>query len=135
MSSSRPSSARLARFMASLLAGRAKDATDGPRQRFPLAGLDVELLSALRRQPIELGAPVVLRSALVEADRAALDQPVKRRIEGSLLDQQNVLRSALDRLGDRVAVRRPPAERAKDQQIQRALQQLDALAVSPRHPR
>src|SRR6185503_19326154 len=119
MSSSRPSNARRARFMASLLSGRAKDAADGSRQRLPLARLDVELPATLRRQPIELGAPVVLRGAVVEGDEAALDQPVQRWIEGSLLHQQNVVRAALDRLGDRVAMGRTEAQRGKHQQVQR----------------
>src|SRR6476660_6055808 len=136
MSSSRPSNARLPRVMPSRLSRRAKDATDGPRQRIPFARLDVELLAALRRQPIELGAPVVLRSAVVESDEAALDQPVKRRIQGSLLHQEDVLRAALDGLGDRVTMRRTEAQRAKDQQIQRALQKLDARLAAPgRHSR
>src|SRR4051812_45225534 len=125
MSSSRPSSARLPRFMASLLGGGPKNAPDGSGQRVPLAGFGVELLPALRGQSIELGAPIVLGGALLERNPAALDQPVKRRIEGSLLDQEHVVRATLDRLRDRMAVRRSPPERAQNEQIQRALQELD----------
>src|SRR5688572_9666979 len=114
MSLSSPSSARLPPFMASLLSGGAKDAPDGSGQRVPLAGLEVELLPPLRGQSIELGAPVVLRGALVERNPATLDQAVKRRIQRSLLDQEHVIRAPLDRLRDRMAVRGSPPQRAQN---------------------
>jgi len=64
-----------------LLCGRAEDSPDGCGDRVPLAGFDLELLPALRGQSIELGAPVVLGSAVVERDPVAFDQPVKRWIK------------------------------------------------------
>src|SRR5262245_13458324 len=131
-----PSSARLPRFMASLLPRRAKDAADGPRQCVPLARLELELFPALWCQSIELGAPIVLGRTVVEGDPAALDQPVKRRIERTLLDQQHLLRAALDRLGDGMAVRRTETQRAQNQEIQSSLQDLDArVTVFGRHSR
>ena len=62
----------------------------------------------------------------VERDPASLDQPVQRRIQRSLLDLQHVFRSALDGFGNRMPVRRPGPQRLQDQQVERALQELDA---------
>ena len=90
----------------------------------------VELLPALGRQPIELGAAVVLGRALLERDPAALDQAVQRRVERPLLHLQHVVGAALDRLGDGVAVGGPEPQRAENQQVERALQQLDAVVAS-----
>ena len=82
------------------------------------------------RSAIELGAPVVLGGALVERDPATLDQPVQRRIQRSLLDLQHIVRAALDRFGNRMPVRRSEPQRPQDQQVERALQQLDAARSS-----
>src|SRR5688572_22876069 len=92
MSSSSDSSMRRPRVMTSfLLRGRAEDSPHGRRQRVPSVGLDLELLPALRRQSIELGAPIVLGSAVVERNPAAFDQPVKGGIEGALLHHEHVI--------------------------------------------
>ena len=48
----------------SLLGGGAQNPGDGPGQRVPLAGFDLELLAALGRERIELGAAVVFGDAL-----------------------------------------------------------------------
>src|SRR5687768_5700297 len=136
MSSSRPSSARLARFMASLLRGGPKNAPDCSGECVPLAGFDVELLTSLCRQSIEFGAPVVLGRAVLERNPAALDQPVKCRIERSLLDQQDIIRATLDRLGDRMTVGGSPPQRTQNEEIECALEELDSTQASfGRHSR
>src|SRR5687768_17027908 len=119
MSSSRPSRARFARFIVSLLRGWAQNATDGSGEPVPLARFDVELFPPFGGQSIELGAPVVLGRAVVERNPPALDQPVQRWIEGPLLHQQHVFRSTLDGFGDGVTVRRSQPQRAQNQQIER----------------
>src|SRR5262249_26974792 len=120
----------------SLLRRGAKDAPDGSGQRVPLTGCDVELLPALRGHSIELGASIVFGSALVVRNPATLDQTVKRWIEGSLLDQEYVIRAALDRLCDRMTVRRSPQQRAQNEEIECALEKLDStLASLGRHSR
>src|SRR5688500_12559004 len=126
MSSSRPVSARLARFMASLLR-RAKDTTNGSGERVPLACFDVELLTALRGQSVKLGAPVVLRRAFLKGDPSTLDQAVQGGVQRSLLHLQHIVRRVLDGLGNGMAVRRPETQRSEDQQVQRALQQLNSF--------
>jgi hypothetical protein len=74
-----------------LLRGRAEDSPDGRRQRVPFAGFNLELLTAFRRQSIELGAPIVLGGAILERNPATFDQPVKGWIEGALLHQEHVI--------------------------------------------
>src|SRR5205814_9247356 len=126
----------LPRMMGSLLNRRAEDAGDGVSQRVPLARLDLKLLAALRGQAIELRAPVVLGRARIEGNPPALDQAVQRRIQRSLLHLQHIVRAALDRFGYRVTVSRSEPEGSENQQVERALQQLDAVALSfSRHPR
>src|SRR5262245_25919837 len=101
MSSSSPCRARRfrappsLRHIASLLCGGTKNTGDGAGQLLPLARFDVELLAALCRESIELGAAVVFGRALVEGDPPALDETMQRRIQRSLLDQQDVVRAAL----------------------------------------
>ena len=63
---------------------------DRPSQPVPLARLDLELSTALGGQVVELGAPVVLRRALIERNPATLDQAVQRRIQRPLLDLQHM---------------------------------------------
>src|SRR5258707_216187 len=137
MSSSSDSSARRPRLMTSfLLRGRAEDSPHGRRQRVPFAGFDLQLLPALRRQSIELGAAIVLGGAVVERDPATFDQPVKGWIEGALLHQEHVIRATLDRFRDGMAVRGSPSQRAQNQEVERALQEFDASRVaSGRHSR
>jgi len=54
----------------------------------------------------------------------------------SQLVPQHIVRAALDRFRDRVAVRRSEAKRPENQEVQRPLQQLDASVISSgRHPR
>ena len=64
-----------------------------------------------------------------EGDPAALDQAVQRRVERALLDQEHVVRAVLDRFRDGMPVRWSEPERAKDQEIEGALEQLDAVAA------
>jgi hypothetical protein len=64
------------------------------------------LLSALRREPVELGFPVVFRGAVVEIDPAAFDEAMKGWVKGSLLDLQHFFGALLDGPGNLVAVQR-----------------------------
>ena len=84
-------------------------------------------LRPLGGQAIELGAAVVLRRAVLERNPSSLDQAVQRRIQRPLLHLQHIVRALLDRFGDGVAVRRSEPQGPQNQQVQRALQQLDAI--------
>ena len=93
----------------------------------PLAGFERELAAALRRQPVELGPAVVFGGALFERNPSPLDEPMQRRIERALLDLQDVVGVEFDGLGDGVAVGRSQQQGAQNQQVQSALQELDAF--------
>ena len=129
MSSSSPSSARLPPFIGSLLCGGTENPRDGVGQRVPLVGFDIQLPAAFGRQSVELGAAVVLRGSALERDPATLDQAVQRRIQRALLDEQHIVRSLLNRLRDGVSVRRAQAQGAKNQEIERALEERDRLSI------
>ena len=58
---------------------------------------------------------------------------MERRIERSGFDLEELFRCPLDVLGDRVPVRGPEEERSEDQQVERALQQLDARRTASTH--
>src|SRR5262245_5318348 len=113
----------------SLLHRGTKDAADRASQLLPLVRLDVELLAAPGGQTVELCAAIVLRGAVLERNPAALDEPVQRGVQRPLLHPQQMIGAGLDGLGQRMAVRRSELKRPEDQQVERALQQLDALAI------
>ena len=75
-------------------------------QSLPLGRFDGELLSALRRESIELRFAIVLGRALFERDPAPLDEAMERRVQGALFHLQDVVGAELDGLGDGVAVSR-----------------------------
>src|SRR2546430_1194259 len=128
ISASSSSNMRLLRLMTRLLLRWPEDPCDRSRQSVPLAGLHLQLLPALARQPVKLGAPVVLRSAFFHGNPSSLDKPVQRRIERALFHLQHFVRIEFDGLRDGVPVLRPQQKRPENQQVQRALQQLDAFA-------
>ena len=69
-----------------------------------------------------------------DRDPAAFDEAVQRRIERALLNAQHFVGITLNRFGDRMAVRGSEEQRAQDEHVQRALQQLDVpFRLSHRH--
>jgi hypothetical protein len=54
---------------------------------------------------------------------------MQRWIERALLDLKHVVGVALDRLRNRMAVCRTRLQHAKDEQVERALQELEPLAL------
>ena len=97
----------------------------------PLAFLANELASALARQRVEPRLAVVLRRSPVRLDELTLFQPLQRRIERPVIDDQDVVGLVLNRARDGLSVLRAEDERAQDQQVERALQVRGVLAVGP----
>src|SRR6267378_3236457 len=109
---------------------------DRSRQLVPFAGLHRQLPPSFGRQPVELCSPIVLRHALFRRNPSALDQPVQRRIQRSLLDLQHIIRIELNSLGNGMPMRRPQSQRPQNQQVERSLQQFNPfLALFSSHSR
>ena len=51
---------------------------------------------------------------------------MERGVEGPCVDAQSIARYGADELGEAVSVARAPAERLENDEIERALEQLDA---------
>jgi hypothetical protein len=75
-----------------------------------------------------LRAPVVFRRAPLRRKQSAQLEAVQSGIERAFLHAQDVLRSIVNKLRDRVAVQRATAQRPKDQHIERALNQVARFA-------
>ena len=58
---------------------------------------------------------------------------MERRIQRAVIDLQHVLGVRANGDADAVAVLRPPLQRPENQEIQRALQQVDAFFLCPCH--
>ena len=83
------------------------------------------------RQPVELHLPVAFRYPPLRIEPAASFHAVQRRVEGTLLELQLVVRRRLEPAGDAEAMEAAPAERRQDQQLHRPSQH---LRVAVRHP-
>src|SRR5260221_12411135 len=87
--------------------------------------LSRELTPARRRDRVEPGFAIGLRSAPISADEASLLQPHQPRIQRAHVELQGAAGHLLEACGDRVAVQRPERiQRLEDQQVERALQDL-----------
>ena len=85
---------------------------------------DGQLPPARRRQPVVLRAPAELRHRPFGLDPALVLEAVQGRVERALVDLQHVLGDLLDAFGDRPAVQGILLQRAQDEQVERAGQQI-----------
>src|SRR5262245_56404909 len=101
----------------------------------PILRFDRELTAAGRGEAVILGAAAQLRDFPLGLDPALVLEPMEGRIERALVDLQDVSRNLLDALGDGPAVLGVLLQRAQDQQIERAGQQIGRSrhAVDRRH--
>src|SRR5688572_18600368 len=101
-----------------MLCGGLHDAADGPHQLVPAGRLLDQLLPACRREAVVPRLAVVLRGSPKRRDPSTVLKPVQGRIKGAVLDLQNVLGAALDRVCDGLAVGRSEYERLEDQHVE-----------------
>src|SRR5262245_1247967 len=107
------------------LRGGAQDFPHGVDELRPGGRLGAQLRSACRRETVDLCFPIRVGEAPFALDPAAFLEPVESRIEGALSEVKNVVREFLRPPGDRVAVRRSPRECFQDEEIERALEQVE----------
>src|ERR1035441_2372055 len=98
---------------------------DRRRQPRPRFLLHAELLAPRRGQPVEPRAPPQLGDAPFGTDPTLVLQPVQRRIERSLVDPQHIPRNLLDAFGDGPPVLRPGLQGAENEEVERALQEIE----------
>src|SRR6185437_12100619 len=84
-----------------------------------------ELFASGGGQLVELGPAVGVGNAPPGAHELLLLETVQRLIERSALDGDRARRSATHELGDRIAVHRLPGERAKDEQVYGAADEVE----------
>src|SRR5258708_166616 len=110
---------------------RVQDQRDGSREALPLAGLLHETLAAGGGQGVEARLAVVRGHAPLARDPSPLFQSLQRRVQRAVFDEQFLLRRSLDGQRDALSVLRSEDQGAKDQQVQRPLQQLESIALLP----
>src|SRR5688572_1622798 len=91
-SMARRRNSQLTGFMSALRAARVEDRTDGGHQLRPPIALLQQLLLALRRQPVELGALVGLGQPPVALHPALPLEAMQRGVERAGLDLERLRR-------------------------------------------
>src|SRR5262249_18491227 len=93
-------------------------------EALPLAPFGLELFEAARRELVEARAAVVLRRAPASFDQPLALEAAERRIQRAVVHVEHALGYDLNGLREIPAVRRPRAQQTKDDQVERALQQV-----------
>jgi hypothetical protein len=83
--------------------------------------------------PVELGAPVVIRDAPFGAQQTAQLEPVQGGIERAFFHAQDLVGRLLDELGDGVAVPGTALEGLEDEHVERALYEVATEAWPVSH--
>ena len=107
-----------------LLSDWLEDAADGVNQLLPTRRLRDQLLSTDRSQPVVPGLSIVLGGTPERRDPAAILEAVQCRVERPVLDLQDVLGAAFDRVSNRMPVPRTKNECLEHQHVERALEHL-----------
>jgi hypothetical protein len=101
---------------------------NGRGERLPVALFRFQMFPAASREFVKLGAAIVLRCTPACLDPAASFQAMESGVQRALLDLQNFAGDLMNALRDGPAVVRPRYQASENQQIQRALWKIDALA-------
>ncbi len=94
-------------------------------QALPALSFDLELSSALRRQPIKLCVAARLGRTPFGDQKILVFQAMESGIQRALLDLQRLFRDHLDALRNRIAVNRPERHDSKNEQVQCALRKVE----------
>src|SRR5690242_4353937 len=108
-------------------------AGDGVRNLRPARAFGRQLFLALGREPVNPDALLIVRNLPIRGDPFLPLQPMKRGVERAGVHLKDVSRVSANRLADAIAVLRAPAKRLQDEQVERALEQLDAVLVAWSH--
>src|SRR5688572_6075124 len=98
---------------------------DRVHELLPRPGLGAQLCPSHRGQAIDLGPSLRVGELPARFHPAALLEPVQRGIQRALADLEDFTRQLLDPARDGVPVRGAPRQRLEDEEIERALEQID----------
>ena len=101
---------------------------DGLRKSLPVGSLSFELFAAVAGEAVELGLAASFAFGPFGCNPTTLLQPVKGRIERTLLYLQNLFRYLLYTLGDGPSVLRLVGEGAENEKVECALNEIVRLA-------
>src|SRR5437762_5888219 len=104
---------------------RSDDQRDRRGEPLPRCGFLLELFPSGFRQRVELRASLVFGDAPLRGDPTLVLETLERGIERSLLDQQHVVGELSNPPRDGPPVQRLEHERLEDEQIERALDEVD----------
>ena len=108
---------------------RVHDPSDRVYELGPPIALAGELRFSRGCEPVVLRALIRLAHAPFGLEPSALLEPVQRGIERAGLDLEQVVGLRADRLADAVSVLRSPDEGPKDEHVEGALEELEAVIV------
>src|SRR5215207_4873201 len=91
----------------------------------PFRELRLELCAAFGGELVELRPPIVLGETPVTLDPSLSFEPMQGRVKSAFLDEEDALAPFFDRARNGVTVHRAPRQRSKDEQIERALEQVE----------
>src|SRR5919106_2041759 len=112
--------------MSGPLRGGAQHAGNGAGKPVPAFELRGGGCAPFPGEPVELGLAVVLGRAPFRGDQPLLFHSVQRGIERAFFDPEDVFGQLVDASGDAVAMVGPGAEAFEDEEVERALQKVDA---------
>jgi len=95
---------------------------DGGREQLPTFLLVGELLAAEGSETVELGAAPFLGGSPLAGDVAAILQAVEGRIQGALIDFENLTGDLPDALRNAPAMKRAECERFQYEEIETTLE-------------
>ena len=103
--------------------GRKQDARHSCRELSPIRGLQFQLLSSIRGEPVELGFAPQLGHTPSRLDPPAALHAVERRVERTFLHEHCFAGGVFDESRYRVAVTRSARERLEDERVERAVKE------------
>src|SRR2546421_7089562 len=107
------------------LRGGGEKAGDGLHVALPRRRLGLQLLPAGGGEPVEAGALPLVGEPPFAVHQLALLEPVQGDVQGAVGDLERAGRRIADGAGDAVAVPRAPRERLENEDVERALEEVD----------
>lgn len=120
--------------LAALFRERGEYAGDGVGEALPLGGFVVEVLSAFGGEAVEAGFAIVFGDAVFALDEPGFEEALEGGVERAVAYLEDVVGALLNGVGDGVAVGAAQDEGLQDEQVERALEEIELrLWVSSRH--